>query len=71
MARDAGLVAVATAHGPSDLSLTETVWMQWVLVVVHECVSGKSQLSGSNALSHTIPEKEPSRAVRVQLFACR
>ena len=30
-ARDTGLVALATAHAPSDLQLTDTTWMAWVL----------------------------------------
>ena len=30
-ARTAGLVALAAAHAPSDLQLTDTTWMTWVL----------------------------------------
>jgi hypothetical protein len=31
LARDAGLVALAAAHASSDLQLTNTTWMTWVL----------------------------------------
>ena len=69
-ARDARLVALTAAHTSSDLSLTNIVWIQWVLA--HAVCVYVSQIASqcSKSPSLAVLEMEPSRAVCVHC-SCR
>jgi hypothetical protein len=73
LARDAGLVALAAAHSSSDLQLTNTTWMTWVLghaawVCVCQIASQQLKRPSPTPVTRKI---DPSRAVCVQLRAFR